>query len=51
MGDFNYRIALTGDQVKKAVKAGMFTQLVPNDQLTQQRATDNVSLVFLKIKC
>lgn len=38
MGDFNYRISLPGEEVKKAIKAELFAQLVPNDQLTQQRA-------------
>lgn len=38
IGDFNYRISLPGEEVKKAIRAELFSQLVPNDQLTQQRA-------------
>lgn len=38
MGDFNYRISLPGEEVKKAIQAQLFAQLAPNDQLTQQKA-------------
>uniref|UniRef100_A0A9J2P640 phosphoinositide 5-phosphatase n=1 Tax=Ascaris lumbricoides TaxID=6252 RepID=A0A9J2P640_ASCLU len=46
MGDFNYRISLPGDVVKAAIRAEQFSQLVPNDQLTQQRAMGNTFMEF-----
>lgn len=46
MGDFNYRISLPGDEVKKAIQAQLFAQLAPNDQLTQQKAIGLVCFFF-----
>ncbi|VDM55968.1 unnamed protein product [Angiostrongylus costaricensis] len=37
-GDFNYRINLSGDEVKKAVQSNELTKLWPFDQLSQQNA-------------
>ncbi|PAV77891.1 hypothetical protein WR25_05921 [Diploscapter pachys] len=38
MGDFNYRINLSGDEVKEAVRTGQLDRIVPHDQLGQQKA-------------
>ncbi|KAI6182586.1 Phosphoinositide 5-phosphatase [Aphelenchoides bicaudatus] len=40
-GDFNYRISLSGDEVKNAVRNGDFANLNNYDQLNQQRAIGN----------
>ncbi|EGT47389.1 hypothetical protein CAEBREN_31903, partial [Caenorhabditis brenneri] len=37
-GDFNYRISLSGEEVKAAVRNGDFSKLIEYDQLTQQKA-------------
>ena len=54
-GDFNYRylpiftvlnyfrINLSKDEVKRAIQSGQLHQLVPNDQLVQQKAQDLVN--------
>jgi hypothetical protein len=42
-GDFNYRISLSGDEVKNAVRIGDFAYLNNHDQLNQQRAIGNVT--------
>uniref|UniRef100_A0A0N5A7W6 phosphoinositide 5-phosphatase n=1 Tax=Syphacia muris TaxID=451379 RepID=A0A0N5A7W6_9BILA len=38
VGDFNYRISLPGDEVKKAIQNKMFGHLAGSDQLTRQKA-------------
>ncbi|CAJ0579607.1 unnamed protein product, partial [Mesorhabditis spiculigera] len=45
-GDFNYRISMGREDVKRAVASGQFDHLVPNDQLTQQRAASNTFVGF-----
>lgn len=42
-GDFNYRISMSGDEVKNSVAAANFDHLVEYDQLTQQRLAGAVS--------
>ncbi|EPB75802.1 hypothetical protein ANCCEY_05096 [Ancylostoma ceylanicum] len=42
-GDFNYRINLSGEDVKKAVYSGDLTMLWQYDQLSQQKAQGLVS--------
>ncbi|KAI6241211.1 Phosphoinositide 5-phosphatase [Aphelenchoides fujianensis] len=42
LGDFNYRISLSGEEVKAAVRAGDFALLNEHDQLNQQRHMGNV---------
>ncbi|CAI4229456.1 unnamed protein product [Auanema sp. JU1783] len=46
LGDFNYRINLGGEEVKRAVANNQLEQLVPNDQLTQQKAMGNTFVGF-----
>ncbi|CAD6195142.1 unnamed protein product [Caenorhabditis auriculariae] len=38
LGDFNYRINLSGEEVKQAVRMNDFQKLLEHDQLTQQKA-------------
>ncbi|CAI5447115.1 unnamed protein product [Caenorhabditis angaria] len=45
-GDFNYRINLSGDEVKNAVRNRDFAKLVEFDQLTQQKAQANTFIGF-----
>uniref|UniRef100_A0AC35U978 Phosphoinositide 5-phosphatase n=1 Tax=Rhabditophanes sp. KR3021 TaxID=114890 RepID=A0AC35U978_9BILA len=45
-GDFNYRISMPGDDVKHLVRQERLEQLVPNDQLTQQRLNEIVFAGF-----
>lgn len=47
LGDFNYRIDMAGDEVKRLVREGQLELLVQADQLTNQRAAGNVSLEWL----
>ncbi|CAC70096.1 Synaptojanin [Caenorhabditis elegans] len=46
LGDFNYRINLSGDEVKNAVRNGDYAKLVENDQLTQQKALGQTFVGF-----
>uniref|UniRef100_A0A1I7XYG1 phosphoinositide 5-phosphatase n=1 Tax=Steinernema glaseri TaxID=37863 RepID=A0A1I7XYG1_9BILA len=41
LGDFNYRISLGGEEVKRSVRNGELDYLVQYDQLTQQKAVGN----------
>ncbi|CAJ0928820.1 unnamed protein product, partial [Mesorhabditis belari] len=45
-GDFNYRISMGREDVKRAIAGRQFDELVPNDQLTQQRAASNTFVGF-----
>lgn len=48
-GDFNYRISLSGEEVKNAVKAQNFSLLMKHDQLTQQKEAGNVKIDKLNL--
>ncbi|KJH51039.1 endonuclease/exonuclease/phosphatase family protein [Dictyocaulus viviparus] len=45
-GDFNYRINLSGDEVKKAASSSEFSKLWPYDQLLQQKGNGLVFVGF-----
>lgn len=46
LGDFNYRISLSGEDVKRAVRKNNFAHLSEHDQLTQQKELGNVFAGF-----
>ncbi|CDW53364.1 synaptojanin 1 [Trichuris trichiura] len=45
-GDFNYRVDMAGDDVKKAIELRRWDTLWAADQLTQQRETGNIFVGF-----
>ncbi|KFD54399.1 hypothetical protein M513_04742 [Trichuris suis] len=45
-GDFNYRVDMAGDDVKKAIELRQWDVLWAADQLTQQRETGNIFVGF-----
>ena len=47
-GDFNYRIDMSGDEVKELVKAQAWDKLKENDQLLVQKKMGNVFKVKIK---
>lgn len=46
-----FRINLSGDDVKEAVRTGQLDRIVPHDQLGQQKAQNLVSLLLSIMKC
>lgn len=47
MGDFNYRIDLPGDDVKRAVLVGDLSMLLQEDQLLKQKDMSKVIFTFI----
>ena len=45
-----FRINLSGDDVKEAVRTGQLDRIVPHDQLGQQKAQNLVSLLLSIMK-
>uniref|UniRef100_A0A0N5A741 phosphoinositide 5-phosphatase n=1 Tax=Parastrongyloides trichosuri TaxID=131310 RepID=A0A0N5A741_PARTI len=48
LGDFNYRINLSGDEVKNLIRYGNLSELRANDQLTQQKENDRIFQGFIE---
>lgn len=46
LGDFNYRISLSGEEVKAAIRSNNFAYLSEHDQLSQQKELGNVFTGF-----
>ncbi|KAF7636363.1 Integrin_alpha2 domain-containing protein [Meloidogyne graminicola] len=48
LGDFNYRISLSADEVKKAINLNNFALISEYDQLLQQKNLGNIFFKFLE---